>query len=200
MIRILMIRHGETDLLGHTLYGRMPGVQLSSQGERTVGALARALSERVVLNEIVSSPLERALQTARFIAETQHLPITTEEGVNELDFGSWLGKGFDELAGLADWKKYNALRSICSPPRGEFMLQVQSRAWRAVERILERHQGAEDASVAIVTHGDVVRGLLLLLLGMPIDFINRLEVAPASVSEIQFQEGHPKVILVNQTF
>ena len=80
------------------------------------------------------------------------------------------------------------------------MLQVQSRAWRAVERILERHQGAEDASVAIVTHGDVVRGLLLLLLGMPIDFINRLEVAPASVSEIQFQEGHPKVIFVNQTF
>jgi broad specificity phosphatase PhoE len=200
MIRILMIRHGETNLLGQTLYGRMPGVHLSSQGERSAQAMARALKERVVLNEIVSSPLERALQTARFLAEMQHLSITTDEGVNELEFGSWMGKGFEELGELNEWKEYNALRSLCSPPGGEFMLQVQLRAWRSLERILARYENAQEASVAVVTHGDVIRGLLLLLLGMPIDFIHRLEISPASVTEIQFREGHPKITFVNQTF
>ena len=60
MIRLLLVRHGNTDLLGRVLYGRMPGVHLSPEGLRQAEAVGRALQSRYRLAEVVSSPLERA--------------------------------------------------------------------------------------------------------------------------------------------
>ncbi len=149
---------------------------------------------------MVSSPLDRALETARFIADAQGLKISIDEDINEIDFGSWMGKPFSELLELDEWKKYNELRSTANPPRGEFMTQVQTRAWVALERIVTRYQHAPDATVAVVSHGDVVRALLILLLGMPLDHIHRLDVAPASVSEILLGPWPPRVITINHVF
>ncbi len=199
MTRILLIRHGNTDLLGRVLYGRMPGVHLSAEGCRQAQALAQALKNRYRLAAVVSSPLERALETARFIADAQALEVSTDEGILEIDFGSWMGKPFTELADLQDWTRYNQCRSTSSAPGGELMLQVQTRAWASLQKIVDRYR-QEEATVAVVTHGDVVRALLLLLLGMPIDHIHRLEVAPASVSEVLLDSGHPRVLTVNQVF
>lgn len=80
------------------------------------------------------------------------------------------------------------------------MLEVQARVWRGVAKIVDRYQHQQDVTVAIVSHGDVVRGLLLLLLGMAIDHIHRLEIAPASLTEILVFAGAPRVVNVNQVF
>lgn len=199
-MRILLIRHGSTDLLGRVLYGRMAGVRLNDEGSRQAQVLAHRLKERYKISEVVSSPLERALETAQFIADAQGLNVAIDEGMNEIDFGSWMGKSFSELLELDEWKKYNELRSTATPPRGELMTQVQTRAWGALERILARYQHAQDATVAVVSHGDVVRALLILLLGMPLDHIHRLEVAPASLSEVLLGPWHPRVVTINHVF
>jgi probable phosphoglycerate mutase len=184
MIRILLIRHGTTDLLGRVLYGRMPGVCLSQTGLDEARALAAALKERYDIQEVVSSPLERAQRTAQFLAESQDLSITIDEGLNEIDFGEWMGLSFDELANLQLWHQYNYSRSITHPPGGESMMEVQARAWKALLGVFERHNVHETRTVAVVSHGDVIRVLLILLLGMSLDHIHRLEIAPASVSEV----------------
>jgi broad specificity phosphatase PhoE len=198
-MRILLIRHGNTDLLGRVLYGRMPGVHLNGEGCGQAQALGEALKARYRLDEVISSPLERALETASFIARPQALEISVDEGFNEIDFGSWMGKSFAELFETPEWKTYNRFRSTACPPGGEFLMQVQIRAWSSIESILVRYK-TEDAVIAVVTHGDVIRALLLLFLGMPNDHIHRLEASPASVSEIVLGMGHPRVLTVNQIF
>lgn len=200
MIRILLIRHAETELLGRVLYGRMPGVHLSAEGIRQAQALARGLHERFTIAEVVSSPLERARHTADQIAEPRALPVTIDDDLTEIDYGSWMGKPFSELHDLPHWRRFNQLRSITSPPGGEFMLQIQLRAWKSLDRILEHKRDSGEATIAIVTHGDVIRALLLLLLGLPIDHIHRLEISPASVSEVLLGGYAPVVACMNQIF
>lgn len=200
MIRILLIRHGATDLLGRVLYGRMPGVHLNAEGSSQASALAQGLKMRYHLREVISSPMDRAIETARPIAEAQGLEIAIDPSFNEIDFGAWMGKPFPELYDLELWKRYYQSRATTRPPGGESMMDVQSRAWNGIAQIIERYQSPKNTTVAVVTHGDVVRALLLLVLGMSIDHIQRLEVAPASMSEILIRRSELRVRTVNETF
>ena len=200
MTRILLIRHGHTELLGKVLYGRMSGVHLSEQGRQEVQRLAGALKERYQVHEILSSPMDRARETAEAIAAVQPAEIVFDSDLQEIDFGEWTGRSFHELMVDQRWKLYNRARSLTGAPGGEYTLQVQLRAWNALERAAERHRDKPDATVAVVSHGDVVRGLLMLFLGMPIDHIHRIEVFTGSVSEVILGHPYPQVIRVNQVF
>lgn len=198
MIRILLIRHGDTELTGRVLYGRMPGVHLSTEGHSEAEALAKSIAARYRVDQIISSPLERAIETARHLADAVKLPITTDAGIIELDYGNWLGKSFEDIRESSHWHHYNRLRSLLGPPEGELMLEVQTRALNALRGIMEPHLDREDVTIAVVSHGDVIRSLLVLLLGMPLDNIYRMEVAPASLSEIVFDGHYARVIRINQ--
>lgn len=200
MLRILLIRHGATDLLGRVLYGRMPDVHLNVEGHEQAQGLARELNARHVLSEVISSPMERALETARPIAATRSLGIRIDEAFTEIDFGSWMGKTFGELNESEHWRRYCRFRMSTHPPGGESMMDVQARAWKGITRIREERLDAENATVAIVTHGDVIRGVLLLALGISIDHIHRLEAAPASVSELAVGTSELVVRTINETF
>ena len=129
MTRILLIRHARTELLGRVLYGRLPGVILSDDGYRQAETLAQALHARYNITKVISSPLERAMETARYISARQQVPLETEERFTELDLGDWVGKPYEDLQGDEDWKEYNLLRSMKSAPGGESMLQAHARAW-----------------------------------------------------------------------
>jgi broad specificity phosphatase PhoE len=202
MLRILLIRHGTTDLLGRVLYGRMPGVHLSAEGREQAQALARALKTRYEVDEVISSPMERALETAHPIAATRSLDVVVDEAFNEIDFGSWIGKSFTELHETEHWQRYCRSRATTQPPGGESMMDVQSRAWKGIVRITDRHSRSEaaNATVAVVTHGDVIRAVLMLVLGMSIDQIYRLEAAPASLSELLISRDELQVRTMNETF
>lgn len=200
MIRILLIRHGTTDPIGRMLYGRMPGIHLNEEGRRQADNVAQALKRRYALTEVVSSPMERTQETAHLIAAAQGLSVTTDEGLNEIDFGSWMGLTFEELRDREEWRRYNEARSMASPPGGESLMNVQARAWRSLAHIVQKNQHRRDAIIVTVSHGDVIRALLLLLLGMAIDHIHRLEITPASVSELLLGAGEPRVVNVNQIF
>ncbi len=197
MNRILLIRHGTTDLLGRVLYGRRPGIFLNAEGRTQSDKLAAALTTRYSVTKIVSSPLERAIQTAEAIANSARIAITIDDEITEIDFGSWTGKTFSDLNTLEEWQRYNRHRSFTCPPGGETMMTVQSRSWRALQRNIEN---SASNTIVVVTHGDVIRGLLLLLLGMSIDHIHRLEIAPASMTDVSLGSYGPTVNCVNQIF
>ena len=191
MTRLLIVRHGSTDLMSRVLCGRLPGIPLSEGGRQEAQALGRKLATNRNLQAIYSSPLERAQETAQAIAQPHGLPVETVEPLTEIDFGEWTGKAIADLRAAAEWSDFNHCRSMTTPPGGESLLAVQSRAWKAVESLCTTHP---DAEIALVSHGDVIRGLLLFLLGMPIDNIFRIEIAPASLSVASAGQGLAPIV------
>jgi probable phosphoglycerate mutase len=111
-----------------------------------------------------------------------------------MDFGAWTGRRFAELDELPEWRRFNTLRSVTRAPGGESMLEVQARAVSAVEALRRRHP---EGRCLVVSHGDVLRGLVAHYAGIPLDLFQRLEIAPASVSVVQAGEHEIAVRSVN---
>jgi broad specificity phosphatase PhoE len=143
---------------------------------------------------VVSSPLERTRQTADALARDHGLAVSVANEVNEIDFGAWTGSTFAAIDRDERWRRYNTARAITAPLRGELMIEAQVRALKALLDLRDRNRGG---TVAIVSHGDVIRGLLLYFLGMPVDFVHRLEVAPARISVVDLSEDDVRVVQIN---
>lgn len=193
MTRFVFIRHGETDQTGSVLSGRTPGIALNQTGR----AQAAALPERLRLlppDMVCTSPLERSCQTAEPLARAYGLEPRLLPELIELDYGQWSGASPARLDGNHEWDHYNRHRSLRRIPGGDLLAEAQLRMLRALE-ILQAE--ARDATVALVGHGDPIRAILAYLLGLPLDFINRLSVAPASVSVATVGAGEPRLHCMN---
>ena len=184
----LLIRHAAHSRVGDTLCGRTPGVTLSAEGRRQAAALAGRVAGAAA---VVSSPVQRARETAAAFG----LPVTVDPAFEEFDFGDWAGQRFDALAGDPAWEAWNARRGAARPPGGETMAEVRARASAGLSRLRATHR---DATVAVVSHADVVKSVLLGVLGMPDDLHDRIEVAPASVSRVVMWDGGAKVTGLNE--
>ncbi len=193
MTLFYLIRHAEHGLQGQTLVGRRTGVLLSEAGRRQAEALAERLAA-IPFRAIYTSPLERARGTAAPIAARRGLEMQVADELDELDFGAWNDRTFEELDGDEPWRRFNVFRSGTRIPDGELMLEVQARIVRLMLGICEVHP---DDAVALVSHGDVIKAALCYFLGMPLDLLRRLEIAPASVSIVRVDPWGPEILLVN---
>jgi len=193
MTTFLLIRHGLTDAVDHRLAGIAPGTHLNDAGRAQVTRLVERL-HAVPLTMVVSSPLERTRETADQIGHDHGLPVEIVPAFLEYDVGAWTGTVFTDLDANPLWERFNAIRSVTRPDGGELMLDVQH---RSVVALLDLHARQPDGVIAIVTHGDVIRAMLLFALGMPIDFYHRLEILPARVSIIRLGAEPPRVLQVN---
>lgn len=192
----LLVRHADHELLGKVLAGRMAGVSLSAAGRQQAEKLARHFGQSGIAM-VQSSPRQRALETARPIAAAAGLPCETAAALDEIDFGTWTGKRFDELTADARWKAWNEARGASRAPDGENMREVQGRIMAHLERLSAAHAGDQ---LVLVSHGDVIKAAIFHVVGAPLDAINRLEVAPASVSTIVLGSWGGKVVAVNERF
>jgi probable phosphoglycerate mutase len=189
-----LVRHGSHGRLDHVLCGRMEGVALSDAGLAEVRATARRL-EREAPASVYSSPLERCRQSAEVLAQALGAPLQLDDGLVEIDFGAWTGKRFDELHVDPGWEAWNARRTQARPPGGESLGEAQMRAVRAVEDVRAAHpQGA----VVLVTHSDIVKALACHWLGLSLDFHNRFEVAPASLTTAVVGDWGAKLVRLNE--
>ena len=188
-----LLRHGEREA-SRVLVGRLPGFALTEKGRADVAAVAERLAGDAV-TALYASPLQRTRETAEIVAARLGLPITLRDDLLELDFGEWTGKTFDEIRGDPRWPPWSTQRSLAVIPGGESMRQVQRRAVEALFEIGELHP---DASVVVVSHGDVIRSALVFALGMPLDFYGRLEVAQGSISTVRIDAAGIRVIAINE--
>lgn len=194
-LTLLFIRHAACEHVGRRLAGRSPGVHLNDEGRRQARALAEALAGLPV-QAIYSGPLERAQETAAALARRLGQETRPAPGLNELDYGDWTGRSLESLADEPAWREYNASRSSARIPGGESMTEVVIRAAAELERLRRAHP---DGVAAAVSHGDVIRGMVLHALGASLDHIHRLEVAPASVSVLRLFDGGYQVRTVGWT-
>jgi probable phosphomutase (TIGR03848 family) len=193
MTTILLIRHGLTDDVDRVLSGRTAGVRLNDEGRRQAAELAQRL-RAVPLDAILTSPLERARDTAEAIAAGRGVRVQTIEALQEFDFGTWAGRAIASMEANTSWRRFNEVRSTTPAPGGELMLAVQM---RVVSTLLDLGERYPDGTVAVISHGDVIRAALMYFLGMPIDFVHRLDISPARVSTVRLGGGAPRVLQVN---
>jgi probable phosphoglycerate mutase len=193
MRTFLLIRHGLTDAAGNTLVGRTPGVALNRIGQAQAEALPARL-QKFPVRSIHSSPLERCLKTAAPLSRKLGLPVSSEPELDEVDWGRWTGYSLADLKGASGWKQFNAQRSFLAAPGGESLLDVQTRAGRLLSRLAR-----EDPSslAALFSHADVIKAIILGCLSAPLQSVHQIEIAPASISVIEFGEYPPRVLSIN---
>jgi broad specificity phosphatase PhoE len=191
----LLVRHAAHDWLGKGLAGRLPDVSLNHRGWLQAEALVHRLSGRDIA-AIYSSPQPRAQQTVAPLAGRRKLPIRVLPGFDEVDFGAWTGRFFDELeqSDRDRWRQWCLQRSQAQPPGGEPFPEVCRRAVQAVHDLGARYP---DGPVLIVSHADVIKSVLATALQVPLDHLDCFDIDPASVSVLQLGAGWQKVKLIN---
>jgi broad specificity phosphatase PhoE len=191
MTNFLLIRHAAYDFVGRALAGRQPNLHLNTRGRDEAEQLAARLSV-FPIDAIYSGPLERTRETAQPLAVKLGLLLQIAAEFNEIEFGDWTNRTFAELDRLPEWQLWNSFRSVAAPPNGELMLDVQKRAVRKILELRRLHK-----FVAIFSHGDVIRAVLIHFLGMHIDLYARIEIDCASFSLVELNENVIRVVSVN---
>ena len=199
MTTVILLRHGRTTAnTGGVLAGWTPGIGLDETGRAQVQAAAARLAP-VPLAAVVSSPLERCVQTASAVAEGRELELQTDERLGEARYGDWTGRPLKELVKEPLWKVVQQHPSAAVFPgaEGEGLAQTQARAVAAV-----REWNAKlgpDAVWLACSHGDVIKAVLADALGLHLDSFQRIVADPASISVITYTETRPFVVRMNDT-
>ncbi|MFO1501437.1 MAG: histidine phosphatase family protein [Verrucomicrobiota bacterium] len=195
MNQFFLIRHGTNDLVAKAIAGWSPGVHLNDQGRREAERLADRLAKSGI-DRICSSPLERAQETALPLARAIGLEVETVKEIGEVQFGGWTGKTLDELEADPHWQQWNTCRTNCRPPGGETLLEVQCRFITFIQQLCESVPGEK---IALVSHGDPIRTVILYYLGLSLDLVHRFEISPASVTIFNLGDCTAQFQTINAT-
>ncbi|MGH2747941.1 MAG: MSMEG_4193 family putative phosphomutase [Actinomycetota bacterium] len=193
MTTVFLVRHALTPETGRKLSGWTPGVHLNADGLAQADATAEYL-RTVPLKAVYSSPIDRAVETARVIAAHHKLQVKVRRAIGEIEYGKWTDRSFKTLRRTKLWEVVQRWPSGARFPDGESLVEVQTRAVREIERIREEHP--KDA-VCCVSHADVIRLVAAHYLGMHIDLYQRIVIFPASVTTVGFGSSGPSVLALN---
>lgn len=196
--RLLLLRHGQTELSVQRRYSGRGNPELTELGTRQAAAAAAYLGQRGGVDAVISSPLQRAHATATAAAAALDLEVTVDDDVIETDFGGWEGLTFGEASERDPELHRRWLRDTSvPPPGGESFDAVAARVSRAQQRILADHAGQ---TVLLVSHVTPIKTLLRIALDAGPAILYRLHLDLASLSIAEFYpDGAASVRLVNQT-
>jgi probable phosphoglycerate mutase len=135
------------------------------------------------------------METARPLSDKTGLKIETSPALIEIDFGDWTGLEFNQLEKTPTWREWNLFRSTTRIPNGEMMAEVQTRMICELQRIRAENRCAR---IAVFSHGDPIRASLMHFLGMPLDFVHRLEISPASISVLTLDDFGAQICRLNE--
>lgn len=196
MTTVLLVRHGLTRLTGATLAGWTPDLHLDDRGTAQAAALAERLSG-VPVAAVVSSPLERCVETVTPVVAAREVDVELDERLGECRYGDWTGRELKALAKEPLWKVVQAHPSAVTFPGGESLRDVQTRAVSAI-RDWNARLGAEATWIAC-SHGDVIKAIVADALGLHLDLFQRIHVDPASLTVIRYTDLRPFVLRLNDT-
>ena len=198
MTTVVLVRHGLTHLTGPVLAGWTPGLHLDERGRKQAAAVAERLRP-VPFTALVSSPLDRCLDTAAAIAEGRAEQVQVEDRLGECRYGDWTGRPLKELAKDPLWKVVQNHPSAVVFPGvdGEPLRETQNRAVGAV-REWNARLGPEATWLAC-SHGDVIKAIVADAMGLHLDQFQRIAIDPCSVTIIRYTETRPFVVRVNDT-
>lgn len=196
--RLILLRHGQTKLSIERRYSGRGDHALTELGLEQATKAAQRLSKVDDIAAIISSPLQRAVQTAQKLGDATGLEVVTHQGLIETDFGTWEGLTFAEAAQQDPevhrrWLGDTSVR----PPDGESFDEVNARVRKARTEIIARYGGK---TLVLVSHVTPIKTLLRQALDVGPQFLFRMHLDLTGVSIAEFYpDGHASVKLVNDT-
>lgn len=196
--RLLLLRHGQTELSVQRRYSGRGNPPLTAVGREQATRAAKMLAAKGDIAAVVTSPLGRARETAEAAGAALGVEVRVVDGLTETDFGEWEGLTFQEAAERdpelhARWLGDPSLRA----PGGESFDEVRERVEAVRRDLLARYPGA---NIVAVSHVTPIKTLLQLALGVGPSLLYRLHLDLASLSVAEFYpDGGSSVRLVNDT-
>ena len=196
--KLILVRHGET-LLNRE--GRVQGLSdapLSELGKAQARAVADALASDAPFH-LYSSPLSRAVQTARPIADAHGVIPTTVADLREADVGELDGLTIAQIReSYPDFMhRWAEDAGEVTMPGGESLRDVRCRAWPVVRDLAARHR---DATTVAVTHNFVIQAVLSAALSAPLDNARRMRQQPGCITRLEFAAGRVLLVSSNETW
>jgi ribonuclease H / adenosylcobalamin/alpha-ribazole phosphatase len=188
----LLLRHGQTPLSTERRFAGTGDIELTETGVRQAKLAGERLAARGDIDVIVTSPLQRASQTAAEVAATTGAPVVADDDLRETDFGAWEGLTFAEAqqrwpdevtAWLAD--------PAVAPPEGESFTAVGVRVRAALDRLLGQYPGQ---TVLVVSHVTPIKTLLTEALLAPPAALHRMFLDVGSLNEVHWFSDGPAVV------
>lgn len=198
--RIYLLRHGATALnrlVPYRLQGRRSNPELDELGEAQARCAAEALA-RIPIAAVYSSPLLRAVQTAKFIAQPRGQQVGVVPELVEAEIGRWEGLTWEEVS-ARDPETYQ--RFLAQPgtepyPEGESFQDVQRRVSPVIAGLAAAHEGE---SIVVVGHNIVNRAYLAGVLGLPINAARGIRQANCGINELHYHNGNISLTSMNES-
>lgn len=198
MTRILLVRHGQTEWNRVERFRGRADVPLNEAGIAQAEAAARRIAAEWAPSAVYTSPLGRAVRTARAIAAPFGLDVRPHPDLNDIDFGSWQGLTPDEAR--ARWPEaveaWVRTPQTARLPGGESLAGLAERSLGAVRELAGRHDGE---TIVIVGHTVLNRALILAALGLGLDLFWRIRQDTAALNVLEFEDGVFSLAALNDT-
>jgi probable phosphoglycerate mutase len=195
VLRLFVLRHGETESSRDRRFTGGRDVALTPAGQRQAEAAAAALAT-VGLQAVYASPLERTRASAEAIAKSYRVPVRLDARFAEMRFGPWEGLTFTEAAAKtpALYAQWRTAPHGVTLPGGESLTTVAARVADGIAALQAAHP---DETVALVTHAIVVRLIVLAALGLDVDRLWSVDASPGGLTEIEYRPGWVTVHRMN---
>lgn len=200
----LLVRHGHSSANGEgILAGRLPGIHLTEVGQGQAAQLAASLAELPVAR-VVTSPLERCVETAGPLAAAAGLDVSLDDDLLECAYGSWTGRPLAELAKEPLWATVQDDPLTARFPdsetyAAESLAEMAARVVAAVRRIDAEVAAShgEGALWVAVTHGDLVKAVLADATGSGLGHFQSYTADPGSVCAVRYGGRHTFLLAAN---
>jgi broad specificity phosphatase PhoE len=197
--RLFLVRHGATTATEEGRFSGSTGAELSDQGRWQAARLGRRLAQQTI-DAIYVSPLSRALNTARIIADHCHVEPVTREELREIGHGRWEGLTREEVEERFgdEYAAWDADPFTFAPSGGESGVAVLARALPVIRDMVTAHAGGQ---VLVVSHKATLRLVLSSLLGFDArGYRDRLDQSPACLNVVDFRDPvRARLMLFNDT-
>ncbi len=197
MTSVYLVRHGETAWNKEEIFRGRIDISLNEIGFREAELVGEYLKGKDI-HVIYSSPLLRARETARRIAQVFNLKVRPLEGITDTSFGKWEGLPLKEVQ-IHDAELYRQWREqphLVKLPGGESLDEVRVRAMAALEEVIQYHKGM---NIVLVSHRVINKVIICGILGIDNSHFWQIGQDTAAINLIQYKEGKYILSLLNET-
>ncbi|WP_101913260.1 histidine phosphatase family protein [Megasphaera vaginalis (ex Bordigoni et al. 2020)] len=199
MVRIILIRHGETQWNIEGRYQGQEDTALSEKGVQQGHLVAEGLRQ-VPIDVCISSPLRRSYLTCTFCADLHRLQVIKDKRLLEINHGLWEGCLADEIrraypAEFAAW--HERPETVTMPgDGGESLEDVRRRVRDAFAEYAEAYDGK---TVLVAAHDAVNKAIICDLLGLDMSHFWQIKQDNTCINVLECHNGKWRFVLLNST-
>ena len=193
---IIFLRHGQAENnTKRILAGRTEGVPLTKIGIEQAEQIGKYLKP-IDISAIYSSPIERADNTAKIVAESNSIDYKLDERLTELDMGKFTRMPYDEIFAKHGnvFLKFYSNDPIISEYNVETFPHVQKRVMDMLDYIIKKH---DQQNVILVTHMDPIKSVIAKVMDLKPLSLFELIIANCSLTIIKHHDEKLSLSAIN---